>query len=789
MKRNEVIICFLISLGIVAVFFYKFLFFGYIPFPGDLLIAEYNPWKTQTYLGYNPGSYPNKAQYFDVLRQLYPWRSLAIDQIKQGFLPLWNPYNFSGSPLLANFQSAVLYPLNILLLLIPFKIGWGVLVALQPFLALFFTFLYARKIGLQKIPSIFAGVSYSFSSFFIVWLEYNTIGHVLAWMPFAFLAVENLLEKKSRWWMIGFIFSIFSIITAGHIQVAGYALMFLFAYMLLRAKDTRQRVFIFSLIIIGFGMSALQLVSGFELISQSARSPIPYEIIMDKILVQPKQLIMFFISDFFGNPATRNYILNDTYVGKAISVGIIPLLFASFSLFQFKKDWFVKFFLLTSLVIILYITKNPITAVLFYVPLPFFSSSSSTLSTFVLSFSLSLLAGFGMQSFFSGKTTRGEVYKVTGVLIVLFIVFWSLVVNPSIHIIPIGAVSVAMKELLFATVLLVIGGIVMFLAVSHKKFLTVLCVLLLLVHGVYVFRSFQKFNPFVPQELVFPQTSVFSFLQKQNSIERFWGYKAGAVEANFATEASLYSPEGYDPLYAKRYAQFISLSENGKIAPSFSLQNRSDAVISTRDNLLGNSFRDRVFSVLGVSYIVDWVESGSSEKDFPPNRFVSVYKSGGWNIYKDQNLLNRIRLVGDYDTFSSNQEFEKKFFSRSFNPMNTVLLEKKVEASLDNDVKASIQVKKYEPSEIIVQTQSSANQLLYVSDTFFSGWKAFVDNRPVEILRANYAFRAVIVPKGQHEVFMKYEPLSMQVGVVISFLSLLLGMVFLFKKGRGIIKV
>lgn len=789
MKRNEVIISFLISLGIVAVFFYKFLFFGYIPFPGDLLIAEYNPWKTETYLGYNPGSYPNKAQYFDVLRQLYPWRSFAIDQIREGALPLWNPYNFSGSPLLANFQSAVLYPLNILLFFLPFKIGWGALVTLQPFLALFFTFLYARKIGLKKFPALFAGFSYSFSSFFIVWLEYNTIGHILAWMPFALLTIENLLEKKSRWWMVGLVFSIFSIITAGHIQVAGYVIIFFVAYILFRTYNKDQRLYVFSFIILGIGISAFALFPGFELISQSARSQIPYSIIMDKVLVMPKQWIMFFVSDFFGNPATRNYILDDTYVGKAISIGIIPLLLASLALFHLKTDRFVKFFLFVSVVIILYITKNPITALLFHIPIPFVSSSSSTLSTFLLSFALSMLSGFGMQSLFAGKTTKRDILRVFSVFVVIFIVFWTFVLKSNTGLILVGAMSVAMKELLFATILLMTGGIVMFLSISHKKFLTALCVLLLLVHGVYVFRSFQKFNPFVPQELVFPQASVFSFLQKQDSIQRFWGYKAGSVEANFATENRLYSPVGYDPLYSKRYAQFINLSESGKIASSFSLQNRSDAIISTRGNLTENLFRDRVFSILGVSYVLDWVESGSSEKDFPPNRFISVYSSNGWKIYRDQFLHSRIRLIGNYEVFSSDQEFEKRFFKQSFNPTNVVLLEKKVKMSLKSDPKSSVVIKKYKPSEILVGTSSSTNQLLYVSDTFFPGWKAYVDNNRVEILRANYAFRAVIIPKGKHEVFMKYEPLSMQLGVVISFLSLLVSMIFIFGKGRGIIKV
>jgi hypothetical protein len=44
--------------------------------------------------------------------QFYPWREYAFDLLRQGQLPLWNPYNGAGAPLLANYQSALLYPLN-----------------------------------------------------------------------------------------------------------------------------------------------------------------------------------------------------------------------------------------------------------------------------------------------------------------------------------------------------------------------------------------------------------------------------------------------------------------------------------------------------------------------------------------------------------------------------------------------------------------------------------------------------------------------------------------------------
>ena len=44
--------------------------------------------------------------------QFYPWREYAFDMLRGGQLPLWNPYNGAGAPLIANYQSALFYPLS-----------------------------------------------------------------------------------------------------------------------------------------------------------------------------------------------------------------------------------------------------------------------------------------------------------------------------------------------------------------------------------------------------------------------------------------------------------------------------------------------------------------------------------------------------------------------------------------------------------------------------------------------------------------------------------------------------
>ncbi|MEK7785296.1 MAG: YfhO family protein, partial [Chloroflexota bacterium] len=66
------------------------------------------------------------------------------------------------------------------------------------------------------------------------------------------------------------------------------------------------------------------------------------------------------------------------------------------------------------------------------------------------------------------------------------------------------------------------------------------------------------------------------------------------------------------------------------------------------------------------------------------------------------------------------------------------------------------------------------NGYVVLSDTYYPGWRVFVDGEPQPLLRANYLFRAVAVPAGQHEVVFEYAPLSATVGLAVSIVSLVI---------------
>ena len=76
--------------------------------------------------------------------------------------------------------------------------------------------------------------------------------------------------------------------------------------------------------------------------------------------------------------------------------------------------------------------------------------------------------------------------------------------------------------------------------------------------------------------------------------------------------------------------------------------------------------------------------------------------------------------------------------------------------------------------------------LVYLADTYDDGWSATVNGRPVKIEVANYAFRAVAVPKGEVKLQFSYSPPGFKVGIIISIAGLCFAMALaLSSPGKG----
>lgn len=776
--KNVVGAAVLLVIGIL--FFYKFFFQSLHPFPGDLLISSYQPWKSASYLGYVPGSYPTKFQYFDTIRQTYPWREFAIQSIRSGSVPLWNPHNFSGHPLLANVQSAAIYPLNIVFFVASMPVGWSFLVMLQPILASIFMLFYARRLGIGFIGSIIASVAYGYSLFSIVFLEYNTMIHVVLWLPFLLWMIELLLQKWRPLPMIGLVFGIFAAATAGHVQLFGLLGVFVGVYVVFQAlgrknKDYSSLVKTGVLGLLGLGASAIQLIPTLELLQLSARVAHQSQTMLEHLLIQPWQLSLLLVPDLFGNPATASYMLADTYPGNALYAGVVTLVLATFSVLAYKQNALIRYFCISFIVLLVLTVRSPISAFL-YTNIPILSASSPGNMLFITSFCLAILSGFGMDILVGRKITWKLVVLLTLLITLIggLALFSPVGVYEKGYVISGGLLLVVVTTILFGK-LLHIKGISKIRGVGVYNLLGVLLLAILVVD---LFYYFHKFNSFVPKDLFYPENSITSYLQSQEETTRHWGYGPAGIEANFSTQFGASSPDGYDPLFPKHYGEFVSLSKEGVMIRDFDHTNRSDAVIaqgSGEADLAENLYRLKILDYLGTALILDRFENGSTEVTFPDSRFENIHDADGWKVYSNKMTLPRARLVGSYVVAETKEEFEKVMFEETYNASESALLFAAPDQQMQNcDGIASAHIIDYSKNSVSVQTVSSCPSILVLTDTYMPGWRAYVDGAVQrEVMRVDWAFRGVEVEAGTHTVDFVYEPKSFSYGKLVTLLSII----------------
>jgi len=783
---------FLIGLGLVIViaFLFYFPFFSQhrLPFPGDLLVGQYSPWNSYSYLGYAPGGVPHKAQGIDVARQLFPWRFFSTQMLKIGQLPLWNPYNFSGNPHLANFQSAIFYPLSLVFLIFPFNLAWSVFIIIQNILAGFFLYLFLRELKISLPAALLGGVAFAYSLYFTVWVEYGNIGSTILWLPLSLLAVEKIIARPKRSWVILLISTLVLSILAGYVQTTIYLFGVVCLYFFIRLfSSSTDKKLTKTLIVLGSGLlavllCAVQILPTAEVFQNSARGDYPLTQVY-KLLLPLLATVVAFVPDFFGNPASRNYWLSGTYIERVLYIGVIPLFFAFWAIYRRPKKPVIIFVVLICLALLL--TLNLFPAHLFYqMRIPIISTTVPTRLLYIFAFAGAILASFGIDDYYHLKNHRS--IKIGGLIFFGFYIFLGLSTFILPHIAagqlwP-GNLRISQRNLIlpsFFSFLLVCG--LWFSDRLSKKLILLLFVLLTVFDLDYYFH---KITPFSPPEFVYPSTSVMEFLHQKGGINRFWGYGSGYVESNFSTLMQNYSVDGYDPLFIRRYGELISSSKDGKIQVPIP---RADVNLTSGfgvDDLRSNYYRQKLMNLLGIKYVLQKNEtlSGSWQPDnqtFPSEIYNMVWQQDGWQVYENKNAVPRAFLAGDYQVETDGDKIINLLFGHDFDLQKKVVLEKKL-ANFDLNCKGEVEIVNYQPNSVRLRSNTSGNCLLFLSDNYFPGWQALVDDQNVEIYRADYSFRTIPIVPGDHQVVFSYQPESFKRGAIISGVGLVLTTISMF---------
>lgn len=108
----------------------------------------------------------------------------------------------------------------------------------------------------------------------------------------------------------------------------------------------------------------------------------------------------------------------------------------------------------------------------------------------------------------------------------------------------------------------------------------------------------------------------------------------------------------------------------------------------------------------------------------------------------------------------------------SFEPKTTAIIEQN-QSSLSStvytkDSASSIQLQEYHPVRMVYKSNNSNDGFAVFSEIFYkAGWKATIDNNPVEIEQTNFVLRGIPIPKGEHEIVFSFEPKTYAYGRTI----------------------
>lgn len=227
----------------------------------------------------------------DDLIQNFPLRVLVGSELRGGHLPLWDPYEWSGSPLLGGFNAGALYPATFLFVVLPASLAWSLGQALVYAVAATGMFCFLRRRGFRPEAAWLAAVVFSGSGFMASHLNHLGLIEGMSWVGWVLLALDHLarparpgqeadaggiVRARVRWSALLGLFGGLVVLAGDPRAVSNVAVPALVFGMWLVWRSRGQRIPV--LVSIGAGcvlaglIGAGQLLPGLDALSVSQRS-------------------------------------------------------------------------------------------------------------------------------------------------------------------------------------------------------------------------------------------------------------------------------------------------------------------------------------------------------------------------------------------------------------------------------------------------------------------------------------------------------------------------------------
>jgi hypothetical protein len=707
------------------------------------------------------GADPGVTHAADLVFYVHPVAQFARDSLLAGTLPLWNPYQYAGHPLLATALPGLFYPPNIVYLLFPTPLAIEASVLLHLFLAGWFMYFYGRTIALSRSASLTAGIVYMGSGVVVIQaLWFTPALAACVWLPLGLAACDRLCARREPGWLLLLALAVALPALTGWFQVAaytGYAIAFYAALRLaIRAarQDGRAHLPFAAAALaggaaLGVCLAAVQLVPSWELQGLSPRgSGSSASRLLGFGTQAPSAMLSAVVDASPGYP-------------RWVYVGILPLLLAPLSFLARKQRerlpalWFLA---VLGLGVALTV-HTPLFAWFQSLPgLAWFRSPQRVL--FVYSFAVAALAGIGFDALLERpQTPRARLGA--GLASTLAVVL----------VLGLDAPARAMAYLAAGLVGL---WVAVFLARRPARLAIAIALPGLLAWDLFFATRNAEFRPYHDPSVYDGEADLIAFIREHQGFDRTYmriaSWRNAAVMHKQGTLGRIFSITDYEPLSLARYEAFYRLLGD-PLLPQFTFVGR----------LLTEPAQPHfeLLDLLSVRLLVIHEGNRARRQDLEAEGWHLVFQSptSSWLIYENPRPLPRAYVSHAARQASGADEALALLSGRGLDVRREVVLEGTRADSLASRSGAGrpitpARIASYEPTRVVVEADSPEPGILVLTDTFYPGWRASVDGESREILRANYLFRGVALDSGRHTVTFSYEPKSFRLGGAVSAIAL-----------------
>jgi hypothetical protein len=723
-----------------------------------------------------------------ILLQFWPWRRLVQDSLLAGQWPLWNALLGNGTPLLANHQSAVFYPLNWLQLWAPVEQGLTFSVVLHLVIAGGGMYLFGLYLGLKPFSATVAALSYMFSGYIVGRTQFVVMVNAAAWFPYLLLLGDRLARRRTVTSAIGLGVALALQLLAGHAQLWFYALLLLGAYVLYRSRQesgtlkgmARAGLLLGGAVVVAVLLSAVQILPTAEFVTQSPRSSGAERYEALTYSFWPWRFITLVAPDFFGSPAQGNYWGYATYWEDHAYVGMLPTVLALAGLGYFLAGqlttapptvasdkplavrvvpffgWCIPVSLLLALG-----WNTPVYLWLFdYVPgFGFFRAPARLLIWYTLS--MAVLAGVGAQYVATDGRIKRYWLRLMVVALAIFLgaaVGTLLVSGNSVTFLP----ATRRAGLLLA---LAIGILLLRPGPAAGGRLTPVRWEMLVVSFIVVDLLLAAYPliPTAPARLFYTPSSTATRLKSTEPFPRYF------VDTEFAYQTTFngfFRLSDFGPADETGWQVLKdTLIPNLGVSDQIPSTNNNDPLVVSHWQMLvtqpgqrGSEVTQRILAIMGTHYHLTTPTSNAQAVDYAPVA----------------GALPRAYFASGVRATASTDEALTLLMSPDFDYRHEVIIIGAGESRQPLPASSDVVVTQSGHEEIQLTASSDTPGYVVLTDTYYPGWVATVDGIPVPISPVNVAFRAVPVTAGEHNIVFRYQPTSFYSGLIITLVTTIL---------------